>query len=431
MIRKILVAALYSCATVVALTAELCPPDGSDPPPAVPPSSPPALVPATQSYVTGLSFPVALSAPLLDPRVFIVEQAGLIRIAEDGILRPQPFLDLRGQVIFAGEQGLLGLAFAPDYRTSGLFYVNYVGTNRNTIVARYATSADPDLADPASAEVLLAIPQPFANHNGGHLAFGHDGYLYIGMGDGGSGGDPGNRAQNDATLLGKMLRIDVGGGHGSGYSIPPDNPFAGGLLPLPEIWAKGLRNPYRFSFDRVFGDLYIADVGQSRREEVDVEGFGSPGGRNYGWRLMEGKDCFNPPSNCNDGTLTLPVHDYAHAAGRCSISGGHVYRGAVPAIFGRYFFADFCSGEVFSLVWDGAGGIVELTNRTAELAPPGGFRSITGFGEDGFAELYIIQFGGGVAAGDVFKVVGVPAIADVSTPTAMGSAPIRSLRRRP
>jgi glucose/arabinose dehydrogenase len=432
MIRKIFIAALYSCATVIALTAELCPPDGpsAGPPPA--PSPPLELVPVTQSYVTGLNFPVMLSAPLLDSRVFIVEQPGLIRIAEDGVLRPQPFLDLREKVTFAGEQGLLGLAFAPDYRTSGLFYVNYVDTGRRTIIARYATSADPDLADAGSAEILLAIPQPFANHNGGHLAFGPDGYLYIGMGDGGSGGDPGNRAQSDATLLGKMLRIDVGGGLGSGYSIPPDNPFAGQALPLPEIWAKGLRNPYRFSFDRIFGDLYIADVGQSRREEVNVEGSESSGGRNYGWRLMEGKDCFIPASNCNDGTLTLPVHDYAHAGGRCSVTGGYVYRGSVPALFGHYFFADFCTAEVFSFVWDGAGGIVELANRTADLAPPEGFRSITGFGEDGFADLYVVQFGGGVGAGGVFKIVGVPAVPAARLhPEAAGSAPIRSLRRRP
>jgi len=358
-----------------------------------------------QSVATGLARPLFVTAPVGDARLFIVEQGGTIRILANGALRPTPFLNIRGQVLAGGERGLLGLAFAPDYAASGLFYVNYTDTDGDTVIARFRVSADPDVADAASEEVLLQIGQPFGNHNGGMLAFGFDGYLYIGMGDGGSADDPGNRAQSDATLLGKMLRIDVSGGAGSGYAIPPSNPFAGGALPLPEIWAKGLRNPYRFSFDRVMGDLYIGDVGQNEREEVDVEPLGDAGGRNYGWRLMEGFACFIPASGCNDGSLTLPVHQYTHTGGRCSITGGYVYRGSIAAIFGHYFFADYCSSEVFSFVWDGAGGITGLTNRTAELAPAGGFQAITSFGEDGNGELYIVQFGGGEATGQVFRIV--------------------------
>lgn len=318
-----------------------------------------------------------------------------------------PFLDIRDRVTFAGERGLLGLAFAPDYSASGLFYVNYTNTSGGTVVARYRVSADANVADAASTETLLTIEQPFGNHNGGTLAFGADGFLYIGLGDGGSGGDPGNRAQDDAELLGKMLRIDVSNGLGSGYSIPPSNPFAGGSLPLPEIWASGLRNPYRFSFDRVMGDLYIGDVGQGAREEVSIEPFGAPGGANYGWRLMEGSVCFNPSTGCNDGSLTLPVYDYDHDQGRCSITGGYVYRGSIAELFGHYFFADFCSGEVFSFVWQGEGGIGEVVDRTPALAPAGGFESITGFGEDGFGELYIVQFGAGGGTGEVFQIVAV------------------------
>jgi glucose/arabinose dehydrogenase len=360
---------------------------------------------ATQVVVSGLVQPLFLTAPFGDPRLFIIERAGRIRIVEGGNLLSQPFLDITALVSLNGERGLFSLAFPPDYATTGLFYVYYTDTVGSSVIARYRASGDPDVADPGSAEILLTVPQPYANHNGGTIAFGADGFLYFGMGDGGSGGDPQNRAQDDATLLGKMLRLDVSGGLGSGYAIPSSNPYADRAVPLPEIWAKGFRNPFRFSFDRVFGDLYIGDVGQASREEVDVEPFGGPGGRNYGWRLMEGVDCFNPASNCNDGSLTLPVYDYAHAAGRCSITGGYVYRGSIAEIFGHYFFADFCSGEVFSFVWNGDTGITSFDNRTPELAPAGGFQSIAGFGEDGFGELYIVQFGGGT----VFKIVSVPA----------------------
>ncbi|MGD8817492.1 MAG: PQQ-dependent sugar dehydrogenase [Acidobacteriota bacterium] len=403
--------------------------DANNPPPSSgePPGggSPPAqdTVLGVQSVATGLAQPLFVTAPVGDARLFIVEQVGDIRILADGVLRSSPFLNLRGQVRAGGEQGLLGLAFAPDYAASGLFYVNYTDVDGDTVIARYSVSADPNVADAGSREILLKIEQPFANHNGGMLAFGFDGYLYIGMGDGGSADDPGNRAQNDATLLGKMLRIDVSGGPGSGYAIPPTNPYAGGVLPLPEVWAKGLRNPFRFSFDRVMGDLYIGDVGQREREEVDVAPRDDAGGRNYGWRLMEGFACFIPASGCNDGSLTLPVHQYTHAGGRCSITGGYVYRGSIAAIFGHYFFADYCSDEVFSFVWDGGGGVAELTDRTAELAPPGGFRAITSFGEDGNGELYIVQFGTGATTGEVFRIVEMTASGPRRAPMARPATP--------
>ena len=376
--------------------------DGS---PGAPPIGTGSVVLGTQSVATGLVRPVFVTAPRNDSRLFILEQGGTIRIVVDGVVRAELFLDISDLVQCCGERGLLGLAFPVDFTTSGLFYINYSNVDGDTVIARYRVGADPNVADAAGAEILLTIGQPFGNHNGGTLAFGFDGFLYIGMGDGGSAGDPGNRAQNDATLLGKMLRIDVSGGPGSGFSIPPSNPFAGGTLPLPEIWAKGLRNPYRFSFDRVMGDMYIGDVGQGSREEVNVEPFLDPGGRNYGWRLMEGTRCFTPDSECNDGTLTLPVHDYNHDEGRCSVTGGHVYRGSITGIFGHYFFADFCSAQVFSFVWDGGGGISALTDWTDQLMPPAGLSGITAIGEDGFGELYIVQFGSGTSTGEVLRIV--------------------------
>ena len=405
-------------AAAVSLTAGSCPTDDFAPPQG-PPQLPPAgggnVVLGTQSVAAGLARPVFVTAPRNDGRLFIVEQAGTIRIVAAGVLLAELFLDIRDLVRCCGEQGLLGLAFPIDYGTSGLFYIQYNNDDGDTVVARYRVSAEPNVADPASAENLLTVGQPFANHNGGTLAFGFDGFLYIGLGDGGDGGDPGNRAQNDATLLGKMLRIDVGGGPGSSYSIPLSNPFAGGVLPLPEIWAKGFRNPYRFAFDRIMGDMYVADVGQASREEISVEPFLDPGGRNYGWRLMEGFRCFNPENDCNDGTLTLPVHDYDHEGGRCSVTGGYVYRGAITDIFGHYFFADFCSAQVFSFVWDGAGGITNLTDRTAQLMPASGFSQITGFGEDGAGELYIVQFGA-AGGGEVFRIVEMTANGPASAP---------------
>ena len=347
-----------------------------------------------QQVVSGLAQPVFLTAPTGDDRLFIVEKGGTIRVFEGGAVRSIPFLDISGSIATNGARGLLGLAFAPDYSTSGLFYVNYSDPSGDSAVVRYRVSADRNRADASSAETLLVVAQPFRNHNDGTVAFGLDGYLYVGLGDGGSAGDPGNRAQNDATLLGKILRLDVSGGLGSGYSIPATNPYAGQALPLPEIWSKGWRNPYRFSFDRVFGDMYVGDVGQGSKEEINVEPFGAAGGRNYGWRLMEGSDCFNPSSNCDDGSLTPPVYEYDHTGGGCSVTGGNVYRGAIPEIYGHYFFADYCTRQVFSFVWSAGAGVATFVDRTAAISPVGGFGPIVGFGEDGFGELYIVTFGG-------------------------------------
>ncbi len=364
----------------------------------------------TTRIATDLRRPVRMVSPLNDDRLFVVEQAGFITILNPDGSEIGQFLDIDAKVPnISGndERGLLGLAFSPDYANDGIFYVNYTNLQSNTVVARYLVSGDPDVADPGSEEIFLTISQPFANHNGGHMEFGHDGMLYIGMGDGGSANDPGNRAQNDGTLLGKMLRIDVSGGYGSGYSVPADNPNVGGAG-RDEIWAKGLRNPWVFSFDSATGDMYIADVGQNVYEEVDVQPAASDGGENYGWRLMEGNHCFNPPTDCNDGSLTLPIHEYTHGGNpfRCSISGGYVYRGSIDAIEGHYFFADWCSNQIWSLIWDGANGISELNDWTNAFVPDvGTIRNISALGRDAAGELYIIDRGTSSANGELFKII--------------------------
>jgi len=367
-----------------------------------------------KTVLTGLSNPVRLVAPEDDDRLFVVERGGLIRIFDQDGADRGIFIDLSSLTRVTSERGLLGLAFPPDYASSGRFYVNYTddndGTTTNSIVARYQVSADPDVADAGSAEILLTLFQPASNHNGGHMEFGPDGMLYVGFGDGGGSGDASNFAQNDQSLLGKLLRLDVSG-LGT-YSIPADNPFVG-TAPLDEIWAKGLRNPWCFAFDRVTGDLYIADVGQLLWEEVDVQPASSSGGENYGWRLMEGNACFNPPTNCNDGSLTLPVHEYSHGAGRCSISGGYVYRGsAIPSESGSYFFADWCSGDFWTLRWSEAGGATEITDRTAELTATVSLGGVASFGQDGRGELYVIENG----PGRIHRIVGAK-----GSPTTEGS----------
>lgn len=272
-------------------------------------------------------------------RLFIVEQTGHIRIHDGTQVRSTAFLDVSSLITCCGERGLLGLAFHPDYAANGLFYVHYTNTAGNTAIAHYRVSADPNVADPASAQVLLTVTQPFTNHKGGQLAFGPDGFLYIALGDGGSGGDPGNRAQDLTTLLGKILRLDVDGAFP--YAIPATNPFRTTQGARPEIWALGLRNPWRFSFDRQTGDLFIADVGQSAREEVNFQPAASAGGENYGWRRMEGTLCFDPSSGCNDESLTLPILEYDHSLG-CSITGGYRYRGGrFPQFAGRFVYHSF------------------------------------------------------------------------------------------
>ena len=321
-------------------------------------------------------------------RLFIVEQPGRIRIIKNGTLLSTPFLDIQGRVgSGASEQGLLSVAFAPDYAQSGTFYVNYTDNDGDTVIARYRVSADPDVADPNSEEILLTIDQPFANHNGGQLAFSpRDLQLYIGTGDGGSAGDPLNAGQRGDTLLGKILRIDVAT---NTYTIPPDNPFVGDPAKLDEIWALGLRNPWRFSFDRQTGDLYIADVGQGSREEIDFQPAASTGGENYGWRCKEGTQDFNFSGDCANQILEPPIYEYGHAAGDCSVTGGFLYRGIDYCTMQRvYFFGDYCTGRIWGLQQDGA------TWQSQELLDSD--LNITSFGEDEAGNLYVADHGGGI-----------------------------------
>lgn len=370
------------------------------------PPPPDDSVLGVEVVLSGLASPLRLDAPTGDPRLFVVEQGGLIRVFDrDGTDRGV-FLDLTAATLAGGERGLLGLAFAPDYASSGRFYVNYTDRSGDTRIVRFVVStADPDRADPASAEEILGIDQPYGNHNGGMLAFGPDGMLYVGLGDGGSGGDPQNRAQDLSSLLGKLLRLDVSG---ATYAVPADNPFVGGS-PRGEIWALGLRNPWVFSFDRTTGDLWIADVGQGELEEIDFAPADDPGGRNYGWRLMEGTACFNPTSGCEPDTLVLPVHEYGHGGSpfRCSVSGGYVYRGTdVPQLAGRYLFADYCSGQIWALTPAPAGSPPAVAEVTGLLQPPGGWQAIAGFGQDAAGELYVLDIGAGVVARIVARAAG-------------------------
>jgi glucose/arabinose dehydrogenase len=332
-----------------------------------------------------VSSPVFLTAPPGDAsRLFIVEQTGRIKIVKNGSLLSSPFLDLSSQVSSTGERGLLGLAFHPQYAQNGVFVVNYTNLSGDTRVSRFVVSGNPDVANSGSEQVLVAVAQPASNHNGGMVAFGPDGYLYIALGDGGSR----NNAQDRTTLLGSILRVDIDGG--SPYAIPPTNPYASSQTFQQEIWAHGLRNPWRFSFDRQTGNLYIADVGQNAREEIDVQLAASAGGENYGWDIMEGNICFSPSSGCNQTGLTLPVLDYDHSQG-CSVTGGYVYRGsAIPAVQGRYFYADFCQGWIRSFRYQNG----QATEQTQWLS---GVGSITSFGEDALGELYVTVSSGGGA----------------------------------
>ena len=329
----------------------------------------------------GLALPVAIThAGDGSGRLFITLQAGEIVIYDGANVLATPFLDIKQKVSCCVERGLPSVAFHPNYATNGYFYVSYTDNSGDTVISRYSVSANVNVADPMSDLVLLNLSQPFSNHNGGQLMFGPDGLLYAALGDGGSGGDPGDRAQDLDDLLGKLLRINVDGG--PPHAIPENNPFVGVDGARQEIWAYGLRNPWRFSFDRQTGDLWIADVGQDAREEINLEPASSPGGVNYGWRLMEGNLCFNPPSDCNDGTLTLPVLEYAHTSGNCSVTGGFRYRGASAALFGTYFYADFCSGRVWGASPDGTGTWSNTEILDTSL-------SISSFGEDEAGELYL------------------------------------------
>jgi glucose/arabinose dehydrogenase len=339
-------------------------------------------------------------------RIFVVEQAGRIRILDNGVVLLSPFLDISAKLACCGEQGLLSVAFPPGFASKRYFYVNYTrNPDGATVVARYRVSAgNANVADPASEEAILTIPQPFSNHNGGQLAFGPDGYLYIGMGDGGSGCDDGDHAQNPLDLLGKMLRIDVDSG--SPYAIPPSNPFVGPDGVLDEIWALGTRNPWRFSFDRANGNLYIADVGQNALEEIDFQPAASPGGENYGWDCYEGNSLASASSGCSTtatcapaSQFTFPVHQYTHGGSpfRCSITGGYVYRGTqYPSLDGRYVFADYCSGDFWSLATSDNGMSWTLDGFGVPIA---GF-NVTAFGENSAGELFVADD----ASGQVYRI---------------------------
>ena len=319
-----------------------------------------------------------------DQRLFVVQQAGQIMIIEGGVTRPTPFLDIKTRVGSNGnEQGLLSVAFHPNYQKNGLFYVNYTNLEGSTTIARYHVSADPNVADEISEQILLTIPQPYSNHNGGHILFGPDGYLYIGMGDGGAANDPHNNGQSLNTLLGKILRLDVD--TGSPYGVPQDNPFITTAAARPEIWSYGWRNPWRLAFDAATGDLYVADVGQNQYEEVDVELAGSGGGQNYGWRLMEASHCFNPTS-CDPATLkvVMPIAEYPHSQG-CSVTGGYVYHGTqFPQLNGVYIYGDYCTGTLWGLRHEADGSWSQ-----AELLASG--KIISSFGLDAAGELYLID----------------------------------------
>jgi glucose/arabinose dehydrogenase len=352
---------------------------------------------------SGLSGPLYATAPEGDLRIFAVERVGRIRVVENGTPLATPFLDIQARIEDAGEGGLLGLAFPPDYETSGFFYVYYTDLLSDSVVARYSVTGNPDVADPNSEEIVLFIDQPdgsnFLNHKGGTIHFGPDGFLWFATGDGGSANDPFENAQNPQSLLGKMLRIDPGPVFapgsipvaGESYRIPADNPFVG-EAPRDEIWALGLRNPFRWSFDRMSGDLWIGDVGQNAREEVDYEPVNDPGGRNYGWDVMEGTACNGtdpaPAPPCNDPSLTLPIYDYGRAAGDCTVIGGFVYHSDSSGLRGLYFFGDFCSGRVWTL----NPTTLAVVDRTAELGAAAGVGfTLVGFGEDGFGRLLLVQ----------------------------------------
>ena len=314
-------------------------------------------------------------------RLFVTEQIGRVLIHDGESLLTTPFLDIRARVRAGGERGLLSVAFHPDYANNGYFFVNYTDLSSNTVVSRFKVSEDSNVADPESETIFLQATQPRRNHNGGQIHFGPDGYLYIGMGDGGGAGDPPNLAQNLGSPLGKMLRVDVAG---DGPAVAPDsNPFQETENALAEIWAYGLRNPWRFSFDRLTGDMFIADVGQNSVEEISFQPAASVGGENYGWRLMEGSRCFNPAANCNNGSLVLPILEYENLGGNCggSVTGGYRYRGAQhPQLAGVYFFADYCTGDFY--------GAVKEDDAWTKLGPRETALNIRTFGEDEGGEIY-------------------------------------------
>ena len=351
---------------------------------------PAGLTVGLETVVDGLDAPLAVtSAGDRSGRIFVTEQGGQIRIVRDGKLVASPFLDISTRITSGGERGLLGLAFHPEFPTDPRIFVNYTDANGDTQVSSFRVDPTrPDAADPSSEVKILHIAQPYANHNGGAVVFGPDGFLYIATGDGGSGGDPHGNGQSLTTLLGKILRIDIDRTDGAKpYAIPPGNPFVGTADALPEIYLYGLRNPWRISFDRATGDLWMGDVGQSAWEEVDVARAGTSG-QNYGWNITEGNHCYQPPGGCITTGLTLPVAEYSHDAG-CTVIGGYVYRSsAQPALAGGYLFGDYCSGTIWAI--DPSQDV--LRPPTVVLK---GTASLSSFGEDEAGELYATDIGGG------------------------------------
>jgi len=414
-----LVTAVVAVALALAACGDATPtPSGATPPlvtPA-PPTATPAATPAPTATPLVATPPPSserialdlvadgLDSPLFvghagdgSGRLFVLEQPGRIRVIRDGRLLAEPYLDLTRRIASGGERGLLGLAFSPTFATDGRLYVNYTDRDGNTVVSELL-APDPaaDRADPASERVLLVIDQPYSNHNGGALAIGPDGLLWIATGDGGSGGDPQGNGQRLDTLLGKLLRIDPRPAGGAPYAIPADNPFVGRSDVRGEIWAYGLRNPWRFSFDRQAGDLWVGDVGQNAIEEVNRWPAGSPPGPNFGWNTMEASACFDPAEGCSTEGLVLPVAEYGHDLG-CSVTGGYVYRGAeIPGLGGTYLFGDFCSGTIWGL------------DAAAEAPTPrvllDSGASVASFGEDEAGELYVVD----LAGGRVLRVVAAP-----------------------
>jgi glucose/arabinose dehydrogenase len=338
---------------------------------------------------------VFVTAPPGDTtRLFVVEQGGRIRVLRHDSLLPDPFLDVSAHVVAGGEQGLLSLAFHPAYAQNGRFYVDFTNPHGDTRVVQYLVSADPDVADSTSGDTILAVPQPYSNHNGGLLLFGPDGKLFVGLGDGGSSDDPMGNGQDLGTLLGKILRLDV---DLPAPHVPADNPFVGSPGARGEIWLYGLRNPWRFSFDRTTGDLYIADVGQNTWEEVDVLLSGNPGGQDLGWNVMEGNHCF-AASSCDRTGLVVPVTEYGHGDG-CAVTGGYVSRGArVPGLQGLYLYGDYCGGWVRSFRY--AGGQATEPRDWPALAVSGGLSS---FGEDPKGDLYLTSL-----SGNLYRIVAPP-----------------------
>ncbi len=378
---------------------------------------------SSELVADGFSKPVyATAIPGQKGCIAVLEQKGVIKIIQNGKILRSPFLNITDRVHYplspGDERGLMGLAFHPDYRTNGFLYVNYVDENDVTHISRFQISKNPLKADPKSELIFITLKQPFSNHNGGHLDFSpNDGFLYISIGDGGKFGDPFNHAQNPETLFGSLLRIDVD--LGETYNIPPDNPFVDNPKAAQEIWAIGLRNVWRFSFDRETGDLYMGDVGQNKWEEINFQPAESKGGENYGWRIMEANHCYNPEKDCDESGLVMPILEYPNDANYmrvltgmdepevdgCSVTGGYVYRGsAIPDYSGTYFFADYCSGNIWTFdVKNGKPN--HFSNRTEEIALGGGDFStyISSFGEDENGELLVVDYNG-----EVYRIIPSP-----------------------